>query len=47
MPYYPVDPCLCSRYECVLGKKEDILIYDGSWIDWCEDDDTLVIVTND
>lgn len=32
--------------ECGLRKKEDISIYDGSWIDWGGDDDTP-IVTND
>ena len=32
--------------ECGLRKKEDISIYDGSWIDWGGDDDMPIVTTD-
>mmetsp|Transcript_14808 Transcript_14808/g.31912 ORF Transcript_14808/g.31912 Transcript_14808/m.31912 type:complete len:414 (-) Transcript_14808:274-1515(-) len=32
--------------ECGLRTKEDISIYDGSWIDWGGDDDTPIVTTD-
>ena len=29
--------------ECGLRKKEDICIYDGSWIEWGGDEETPII----
>ncbi|KAL7463929.1 hypothetical protein ACHAXS_004278 [Conticribra weissflogii] len=33
--------------ECGLRKKEDISIYDGSWIEWGGDDTTPIVTTED
>lgn len=32
--------------ECGLRKKEDITIFDGSWIEWGGDDDTPIVTTD-
>ena len=33
--------------ECGLRKREDIYIYDGSWIEWGGDDETPIVTSDD